>query len=241
MIVYKEWDTQVIGKRAGEVVRPYKDNDWLESKNYEYLFAKIPVHDIVTIQKLEDIGFNMADISLQYMCSSPKMSLLKPDSVRPFEEHELQDLITITKNCFTHTRFHKDAYLTDAQADLIYEKWIKNACNGTYGDAVFVAHDEDNVIGYSTCRKSKLSGIIDLTAVDINNSVIRQDPGVGKLLVERDLDYFFRAGCIQIVTNIQLENYSSRSIVESLGFRSTMCIITLSCGEVKKWTQNSLL
>ncbi len=218
---YKEWDSQVLGVGVYELEYIYE-----APLAHDYSFIKISPYDIKRIQYMEEYGFNICDVSVQYFLDLRKSPTYDTYGVRHLINLDVDRVLDITKGSFYLDRFHKDPNLTEEQADNMYQAWVTNACNGTYGDAVFVAEVNNNVVGYSACRINGQFGNIDLTAIDINN----RDVNVGPNLLAADINFFINQGLPTVLTSTQIDNYPSRSSLLRFGFEEYGLIATMSKG-----------
>jgi hypothetical protein len=220
-MLYKEWDSNVLGMPIYEL-SSFDDN---EDNNYVYF--KFP-YSISGVQHLVSRGFSLCDISVEYFLDirnfAPSIAI---EIIPRFHTNlDVDRILDITANSFYMDRFHKDPNLTEAQANNLYQAWVTNACNGSYGDAVFVYEHSENILGFSICRLDGNIGVIDLTAVDINFL----EHTVSPQLILRDLQFFKDSGINFVKTSTQLENVPSKKSLELFGFKEMGTIVTMSKG-----------
>lgn len=220
-MLYKEWDSQVLGIPVYELEGI---SEAVLAKDYTYAKFK---YDIESINNLEKYGFKLCDISVEYFLDLNSSPAYEIYGIRYFNSLDADRILEIAKNSFYLDRFHKDPNLTFSQADNLYKEWVINACNGTYGDAVFVADGRDDILGFSTCRVFGQSGIIDLTAIDIKN----KDPNVDTNLIAVDINFFLNRGLACVQTSTQIENIPSRNSLERFGFKELGFFVTMSKGK----------
>ena len=71
------------------------------------------------------------------------------------------------KDSFKIDQFHSDSQLPDERCDLYYEKWAKNLCEGL-ADDIFVAEQDNTVVGFVSLRYENDTAVVGLAAVDAN-------------------------------------------------------------------------
>jgi hypothetical protein len=222
MIVYKEFDSEVLGMKVGEVVNI--SLEVLNEDDYDYLFARIPVSDVLSINRLECLGFHTVEIYFEFARTTKDINS-RYINTRLAKERDLDKILSITKEAFTLDRLHSDYSIPDELADKFYEQWITNAITKKYGDAVFV---NSSVTGFSCCRISGGTGYIDLTALSGLSTATD--------LINADLTFFKDSGCELARTGTQATNTASISSLLRTGFKHTGTLVTLS----KRITDNGL-
>jgi hypothetical protein len=219
---YKEWDSDVLGIPVYEL----EHKDALPTGD-EYTYAKISPYDIKRIQYLGSYGFSLCGVSIEYFLDLKDSHRLPTTGVRRHVGYDIDTILAITDDSFYLDRFHNDPNLSEEQADNLYRNWVLNACNGSYGDAVFVACDRDGVLlGFSTCRLSGRTGIIDLTAIDLNNI----SSSAGYDLIANDINFFIDSGMNFVRTTTQVNNIPSRRSLERFGFKEFGVTAVMSKG-----------
>lgn len=228
MIIEKEWDSNVLQMRVGEV-RLSDPSDGDSFEQYDYLYSKVSSSNLDRIQYLEDNGFRICAIDVDYVLHLPAIAYKSRD-VREFVEDDYADVLNIAKNAFHLDRFHRDHFLSKTSADAIYHAWTTNTCLGKRADKLFVAvPDFRGVLGFSSCIVDKFKGIIDLTAVDFK-SVMLGYGNLGTELIRKDIEFFIESGCTLVTTSTQIDNIPSRSVLEMVGFRYFGSNVVLSRG-----------
>lgn len=218
---YREWDSNVLEMPVYELESieeaPLATN---------YTYVKLFPYNIININKLESSGFRLCDISLEYFLDLSKVPAYETYGIRYATNLDSYRIIEIAENSFYLDRFHKDPNLTTTQATKLYQEWVINLCNGTRGNALFVADGFKDIVGFSSCILDEEAGIIDLTAVDFYN----KDPNVSSNLIAEDINFFINNRCKFVRTSTQLENIPSRRSLERFGFVELGINATLSRG-----------
>lgn len=223
-MLYKEWDSRVLGVPVYELEGA---SEATLVKGYGYAKFK---YDIEAINNLEKHGFKLCDISVEYFLDLSRSPAYEIYGIRSLDVMDIDRVLEITRNSFYLDRFHKDPNLTSKQADNMYQEWVINACNGSYGDAVFVAEGGRDIVGFSSCRIIDNYGEIDLTAIDISN----KDRNVSTNLIAADINFFMNNNLDFVKTSTQIENIPSRNSLLRFGFQELGFVATMSKGNYGK-------
>lgn len=115
-MLYKEWDSQVLGMPVYEL-----ENVEEAPLSSYYTFYK-SYYDLRKIHKLEQYGYKLCDISIQYLLDLSKSATYETYGIRYLDKLDIDRVLDITRNSFYLDRFHKDPNLTDEQADSMYRE-----------------------------------------------------------------------------------------------------------------------
>ena len=181
MAVYSDlpWDTRVIGNRMGAlkyiVVDPdssqkqdtvkqllHHVEDWAISRGIEFLLCKIHTDDMSTVHALEKRGFLLMDTLLDCVYDSrrdplrnvPRPPLPQGFTIRLAGEDDMEELVAVAQAAFRDHfgRFHSDQRISERQAILVYEEWVRSSCEG-YADWILVVEIDGKIVGYSVWKK----------------------------------------------------------------------------------------
>jgi hypothetical protein len=227
MIIYKEWDSKILGKRVGEV--DIESGNLIEGlQEYDYVTVKIPTYSIDVIRMLEDDGFRVCNTLLTFR-RKPAHQIVSPEIViRLATKNDTKELQEIGRNAFYLDRYHTDPYLTRKEADSIYDSWIENEINGEHGDAVFVATVNNDILGFICCRISGGNGYIDLTATTMKAFLQYKIKHFAGFLLRVATNFFYSRSIYSISTATQSTNIPSiNSLLENY-FEITESYLILS-------------
>lgn len=178
-----------------------------------FIYSKIPISSKNISKFLEDLGFYFIDMDIQFEKTVFSEQILSGNSeIRFSKPDDVYDVMKISKQSFTHDRFHQDDKISDEISDKIKEKWAQNFYIGKRGDFMIVATKNDNIIGFLQLIKKDYLLIIDLIAVDENHR--------GKK-VATDMIKFAEnniKNIKKIRTGTQSSNKSSIKLYDKLGF-----------------------
>jgi dTDP-4-amino-4,6-dideoxy-D-galactose acyltransferase len=114
----------------------------------------------------------------------------------------------------TDTRFYQDPNFPTEKCNTLYETWIEKSCQG-YAEAVLVAQRDEQPVGYISChRTDPTSGQIGLVGVHPN----ARKMGIGKLLVEASLQWFYSQGIRHVEVVTQGRNIPAARLYQKEGF-----------------------
>lgn len=180
-----------------------------------FVYSRVPFYSNNISTFLEDLGFYLIDIDIQFekkVFSEQKLS--ENSEIRFSKYDDEKDLVKISKTSFIFDRFHQDTKISNELADSIKEKWAQNFFSGTRGDFMIVALKDGDIIGFLQLIKKNDILIIDLIAVD--------EKFRGKN-VAADMIKFAENNIKdikKIKTGTQSSNKPSTKLYERLGFTS---------------------
>lgn len=214
------WLEGIIGRPVYHV----RTTDSLQSKNLEdeirqlqkqrvFLFAKLPVADVASAKKLQDLGFYIVDTSVIFEKSSGfdrSRTLIK--GVRPAQLRDENAAVEIARRSFKFSRFHLDPHIPGETADSIKAEWVRNFFKGKRGDELIVV-DEDGLKGFCLMFIQAGRIIIDLIAVDERAA----NKGLGTAMLQY-IEGRYR-GIDSITVGTQIANVPSQRLYEKNGYR----------------------
>lgn len=182
------------------------------------LFARIPASNQAALRALENTGFHLIECYLELEHSLENIpQRTGKNEIRPLQTKEILELEKIALASFQYSRFHVDPFIDRSQADITRSEWVKNACRGR-ADFVFVAHVDQQPVGFLTCMKqlSKriTTGILDLIAVH----PAYRDHKIGYDLTSEFLTYCRNQKYFSARVGTQAHNIPSLRLYEKVGF-----------------------
>ncbi len=223
MIEYKKWDSDILGLKIGEIT-DVDDSIIEEISNYDYIYAKIPTQNVYDIGFLEKMGFRYVEAALGFVCplyhTDPEKYSTGNYKISIATAEDLDEILELSNRLFTEDRFTKE-FGKDA-SNKIYGEWIKNCINKTYGDACFVARDNESIRGFVTCRLDRFIGHLDLIAK------IQTNDNLADLLVEKVKNFCRERAHIILRTATQASNKKSVHLWERNGFTTDTFTIMLA-------------
>ncbi|MEM3086831.1 MAG: GNAT family N-acetyltransferase [Halobacteria archaeon] len=190
---------------------------------------RMPSGDPELVQAAEARGFRLMTTFVGFS-RTPSPGQADP-AVREARRSDVGPVCAIAREVFSEkTRFHHDSTLSPDRSTEFYVEWTRKCLAGEGADVTLVARDGGRVGGFITGRVLPESGpllgvrlgTIDMFAVGRRF----QGRGLGKMLLDRVLDWFWRqrVGTAQVGT--EGFNFPALGLYTSAGFRITRSALT---------------
>jgi len=191
-------------------------------KNFDLLFARVPMDDMLTVIALERVGAVLTDVLMTLQKDLDDFSIsnteVKGVDVTEASKEDVRTLYEIGRKAFKFDHFHSDPLLSTNLSDELYAKWAVNSLYGL-ADKVLVAKRKHRVVGFITCKIESLTqkckfGFIDLIGVEPREG----GKGIGSLLVNKALNWFTEfVPSVYVAT--QVRNMTAMRLYTRLGFK----------------------
>ncbi len=222
---YLKWDSDFFGCRIARLLPGRLDrliiervNAWCNANAIDCLYFLSNSDDDVTRQLAVSNGFRLVDVKVTLelrIRNKYHFDQNREDIVfRASLSEDIPFLKAIARVGHHYTRFYFDKHFPAAACDALYETWIEKSCNG-YADIVFVAEHSGLPVGYASCHLSP-DGIGKIGLIAVASDF--QKRGIGRLLVERALDWFCSKGSRKIVVVTQERNIGAQRLYEKCKF-----------------------
>lgn len=125
-----------------------------------------------------------------------------------------EDILTISKEAFTISKFTNDPFLKERKGELVYYHWAKNAFKQE--DKYFLkAQFNEKIYGFILFRMEKENAVIELIAVD------KQQKGkhVGKNMLKYLESYLSQLSTKTLKVGTQLDNVDAINFYHSCEFK----------------------
>lgn len=180
-----------------------------------FIYAKLPVDSIHSIQELESAGFRLVDTNLQFIKPiENKVNKIGYTCIRFARSNDREQTVRLAASSFRYSRFHLDPVIPDAIANRIKESWVLNFFLKRRGDGMVISMIDNIVVGFIQFLKDNHNNIvIDLIAVNQQ----QQRKGIATDMIryiETELGDFY-----SILVGTQLSNIPSIIVYQNLGFR----------------------
>ncbi len=198
-----------------------------------HVTARVDAGDFSTIHALEARGFELIDGLQTYslpLDGAPPAAPTNGFQVRLHVPEDVARIAAIARSSYLYDRFHADSALTAERADRINEIWLRNACRGEGADAVVVAADGGDVLGYVTCRLEREAaalGVLFGTIVMVATAEEARGRGVALAATLGALDWFRSQGVDLVEVGTQIRNIPASRLYERCGFRLVATTLTL--------------
>jgi dTDP-4-amino-4,6-dideoxy-D-galactose acyltransferase len=236
------WDSQQIGLAAGRI--DYLVAEGAYPHQYEtkkallrrvineatrrgilHLSVRVDSNDLSSLHVLEETGFMTVDNILTYALEldGHVPSNAGHVSIREATVDDAERAGSLAKHVYTKDRFHSDPLINKDRADQLHAERIRNSCKGKAADVVLLAENEQQLLGFITCKVSRdrekqfgrTIGTIVLVGCDENT----RGRGVGHALTMASLNWFKEQGCDVVEVGTQLRNLPASRLYQKCGFR----------------------
>jgi ribosomal protein S18 acetylase RimI-like enzyme len=178
-----------------------------------FVDAKVAVTRIDELRYLQELGFRVVDTNVQ-LCRKPEPLQSDMEMCRfavPGDERWVRD---IAASSFAVSRFHLDTKIPKKTADQIKANWAGNFFNGSRGDWMVVAKDQNGLAGFLQILRHGDEAIqIDLIAV----AEKARGRGLGQAMIG-----FASQFCLErpagMWVGTQIANIHSLNFYSALGF-----------------------
>lgn len=217
-----EWDSAFFGWRLARCQRmPFLPDDAAvltaecAARGIDGVYILVDAADTESTINVQRTGAFLADVRLTLGADvEPAGTRLAEDGeqrIRPATSADVLALAQIAAVSHHDTRFYADRHFDRARCDRLYAVWIENSCRG-YADAVLVADDGGEPVGYVTCHKDAVGphGHVGLFAV----SEPARGRGIGRALLQAALRWFAANGVVAVTVATQLRNVTALRFYE---------------------------
>ena len=221
-VEYLPWDSDFFGFPIARI-KPHRiDADelstilvWCSQHHITCLYFLCDAHERDAVRLVEDRGFRLVDIRITLETSIKAVEQTRQAMpIRLHMDSDIPKLREITRHSYRNSRFYYDPNFSDELCDRFYETWIENSCKG-YADAVLVALESDEPIGFITCHlRDEQQGEIGL--VGVANSM--RGHGTGQHLVNAALQWFAEHHTQQVSVVTQGRNIAAQRLYQRSGF-----------------------
>ena len=180
-----------------------------------FFAAKVPVDDVVELERFLAAGFRIVDTNVTLECASAQYAGARESAdVRPAAVSDREPVLEIAASAFRWSRFHRDPRFSRALADHVKRAWAENCLDGRRGDEVLVVLHNGAPAGFLAALKTGSVAVVDLVAVHPQ----RQGGGLGEALTQAfAARWASRAERLRVGT--QLANTAALRLYQRLGFR----------------------
>jgi dTDP-4-amino-4,6-dideoxy-D-galactose acyltransferase len=222
---FLEWDSEFFGLQIARLhgfqLRPEEIaaiDRWCVAERIDCLYFLADCGCPETIATVERNGFGCKDVRVTYEWKSALRARgVRPRiggdvTVRERQGSDIEALAAIARSVHTATRFFFDSRFDPNRAAVLYETWIRQACER---DHVFVGVAQGDPAGYLTCQITEAgAGCIGLSAV----ATRYHGQGIGRAMMEAALEWFAGRGISDIRVVTQGRNVAAHRFYQSAGF-----------------------
>lgn len=217
------WDSDFFGIRIGRVEGTLAAEgaerlaSWVESESLDCVYFLVKADDRTSIRTAEDRGFRLVDIRVELklptLATASPGEPVSPAPIRRAIQSDIEVLKRIASESHKDTRFYSDENFDPRKVDALYEEWIEKSCSG-WADQVLVLELGDRAAGYISCHLDEGGGRIGLFAVAAN----ARGRGHAAALIRSGLEWFRRAGAVEVRVTTQGKNTAAQRTYQRSGF-----------------------
>jgi len=128
-------------------------------EHVSHVSFRVDSEDYSSLFCLPNNGFYFMDTLVTYVLrpSKVKIPYIKSlCSVRPFHRTDLSRIMNIARDSFQANRFCLDPFLNPQKSKTLYERWIKNHCEGKRQEnIIWIAERKGKIIGFLSYMLNK--------------------------------------------------------------------------------------
>lgn len=217
-----EWDTQFFGIKIAKINDFKSEEEFYDILNeikrnkIKLLYFFIEPDDIYRNSILLKNNAILVDEKITYKLNIENIHIADNfQHIKFYSNNELtQDLINISIQTSEFSRFRIDKNIGDSFCDKLYTKWIENAVNKHFNDAIYVYSENGRIEGLVTLKSIADSGSISLIGVDAKS----RGKNIGTLLIKKSIVHYqeMNINYIEVVT--QKANALACKFYEKNGF-----------------------
>ncbi|MGP4079633.1 GNAT family N-acetyltransferase [Pseudalkalibacillus sp. R45] len=156
-------------------------------------------------------GFYCTDTMIEPVCSKEKLKSYDHDNIEISKVGDLEVILKIAEEVFTHGRFHRDFHIPSKMADLRYVNWVKDLYEK---DQVFFLFYEGEMAAFYAYEEEKI------LLIGVKKEFRQR--GLTKYMIHKACKaQFDLGGYTHLKTSISAANLPSLNLFLSLGFKLT--------------------
>jgi dTDP-4-amino-4,6-dideoxy-D-galactose acyltransferase len=220
------WDTDFFGFIVARIIPCRLTKNELENilvalkrENVSLAYWASDPQDHISQCAANSLGGFLADKKITYLIdlvNAPIPSLQEVNAnIEEYQEAKPNsELEALALKSGIFSRFNVDPKFSKVQYENLYKLWILNSANKKLADVIFVAKENDKIIGMVTVIKKHNCGNIGITAVDES----RRGENLGVALVRMVLEWCILQDCKIAKVVTQADNIAACRLYEKCGY-----------------------
>lgn len=206
-----------------------------ELAGIQHLTTRVDTGELATVHALGEAKFEFIDgiqtFGLRlHRCQKIGSQSTSDLRIGLIQDSQFEAVVEIGKSAYQFDRFHSDPALPDGVADRLHGDWLANSCSGKAADAVFVASNSREVLGFVTVKfdreMNEFCRIRLATIVLVATAEHCRGNGVAKAMTLEALRWLKDKGTVFVQVGTQLRNIAASRLYEACGFRLTNTSLT---------------
>lgn len=204
---------------------------WCNQEKIEFVVAKIPSLDLISINELLHKGFDFIESWIFNKIDLRKYKINNDNllTLRLANESDLHYMLEYSKDAFNTQRFHADYHIPYAKAEGLYEKWIKNSFNDSKQKILVYDHNgiPSAFMTYYILDLSKYYNLkFAMWKMALINPLLRGQ-GKGMSFFNSLFDYHKKEGLDILDSGLSLRNIVSLNTHNKVNFKVVSTLATL--------------
>lgn len=221
-IEHLQWDSIFFGIKTGRIIFNQSEDDLLEllpearNQNYKLLYVFSDEYIELSDNILSKWNGYLVDRKIVYQKEVCCYNVLNKKIVSPYTSFEIsKDLLDLAYISGSHSRFRLDKKFPTGSFERMYKEWLLKSLNGELADMVYVASENNKILGFVSLKCKDNIGEIGLIAV--NNEV--QGKGLGTKLINACEKYLTEKSIYTLFVATQLNNKQACQFYEKYSFK----------------------
>jgi GNAT superfamily N-acetyltransferase len=204
---------------------------WCNQEKIEFIVAKVPSLDLISINVLLHKGFNFIESWIFNKIDLRKYKITNDNllTLRFAKESDLHYMLEYSKDAYNTQRFHADHHIPYAKAEGLYEKWIKNSINDSNQNILVYDHKgiPSAFMTYYILDLSKYYNLkFAMWKMALINPSLRGQ-GIGKSFFNSLFDHHIKEGLDIVDSGLSLRNIVSLNTHNKVKFKVVSTLVTL--------------
>jgi len=222
-----EWDSAFFGYNIARATINRLTPDtlaeieaWCGAEHIDCLYFLADSADRQTAWLAQRSGFLYVDNRV-VLTAQLSEAPVQPAAIRLSQPADLPALTAIARVGHRDSRFYFDPFIPDERCDALFTTWIERSVAGILADAVLVALQDDQPVGYSALQiaETEQGRRAKLTLIGVGEAARGQ--GLGARLVQGTLRWFWDQGFRTVEVVTQGRNVSAQRLYTRQGFVPT--------------------
>lgn len=211
-----KWDSEFFGYEIGKV-----NIDNIESFDFENFKKEAEQFQLVYVfSKIKLFYAELKLVDEKAVFIRDTVNIMPSESefkISSFDEkiHDLEELIALSLKSGVYSRFNIDPNFKQDEYERLYRTWILNSANGKLAFDIFLAIQENQIMGFTTIAK-KTNKLADIGLVAVHEEA--RGKGVATALIERALQEAYKRQYTNIQVVTQFNNVPAKKLYYKTNF-----------------------
>lgn len=223
ILEYLNWDSDYFDLKIGKISCAENCDEQelsillekAKEENYQLLYVFSPKKQFSTDFLVKNNG-KLVDTKVIYELNASEFSANKSFEIEDYTEKQINsELLELAYLSGQHSRFRLDKRLPENSFESMYKTWIEKSVSGEMADKVFIAKQNNEILGFVTLKLRNGVGEIGLIAV----SEQVQGKKIGTKLIDTCILYLKENSIEKLTVPTQKTNKQACGFYEKYGFQ----------------------